>query len=131
MDHLVRLAKALSDPARVRILAALRQSELCVCELADALELSQSTLSTHLQTLRQTGLVRTRRLAKWIYYRLEPSLAPLIETLLTHFQDALRADQRFKRDAERIAWRLQLREGGRCVIGFCCPETRLRGGEKR
>src|SRR5262245_9064020 len=47
MDELVNTAKALSDPTRVRIICALLEWELCVCELCDALHVTQSTLSTH------------------------------------------------------------------------------------
>ena len=63
MEELNQLGQAIADPTRVRILVALLQSELCVCELVDALEISQSTLSSHLQVLRQTGMVRTRKRA--------------------------------------------------------------------
>ena len=59
MDELVLTAKALADATRVRILAALRGGELCVCELGDALGVTQSTLSTHLQVIREAGLVGT------------------------------------------------------------------------
>ena len=72
MTELVLVAKALADPTRVRILTALRGGELCVCELCDALRVSQSTLSTHLHVIREAGLVRTRKEGKWIYYTLAP-----------------------------------------------------------
>ena len=61
MHDLTALGQALVEPTRVRLLAALRHGELCVCELVDALEISQSTLSGHLQVLRQTDLVATRK----------------------------------------------------------------------
>jgi len=47
--QLLAIARALGDPTRVRIIAALRNGELCVCELVDALDISQSSLSSHLQ----------------------------------------------------------------------------------
>jgi len=58
---LVAIAKAFADLTRVRILAAVRHRELCVCELCDALGVTQSTLSTHLQVIRDAGLVQTRK----------------------------------------------------------------------
>ena len=61
MNELLVTAKAFADPTRVRSLAALRGGELCVCELSDALGVTQSTLSTHLQVIRDAGLVQTRR----------------------------------------------------------------------
>nr|MDQ2688161.1 ArsR family transcriptional regulator [Armatimonadota bacterium] len=44
MNDLVLLGKALADPTRIRILAILQEGELCVCEVADALKMGQSTL---------------------------------------------------------------------------------------
>ena len=118
MNDLILFAKALADPTRIRILAALRQSELCVCELSDAMEMSQSTLSTHLQTIRQAGLVTTRKAGKWIYYGIEPSQAEPLHALFTHHQAALDADKRLRRDSQRLKQRLKIREDGRCIRGF-------------
>jgi ArsR family transcriptional regulator len=61
MKQLAAVARALAEPNRIRILAALRGGELCVCELCDALALSQSTLSTHLRVIRQAGLVTAQK----------------------------------------------------------------------
>ncbi len=124
MNDLVLLGKALADPTRIRILALLRPAELCVCEIADALEMSQSTLSTHLQTIRQAGLVSTRKNAKWSYYGLEPAARPMLEALFAHYENALETDQRLKRDRQRVEQRLQLRVNGCCVIGIASLENR-------
>jgi ArsR family transcriptional regulator len=62
------LFHALSDEKRLRILALLAGGELCVCELTEALDLSQSLLSFHLRTLKDAGLVADRREGRWIYY---------------------------------------------------------------
>jgi ArsR family transcriptional regulator, arsenate/arsenite/antimonite-responsive transcriptional repressor len=117
MQTAVTFAKALADLTRLRVIAALRQRELCVCELCDALEATQSTLSTHLTLLRDAGITRTRKQGKWIYYRLSNEAAPLIETFLCHFADA-RRDKRMRRDTDRIRQRLKLRENGCCNVGF-------------
>lgn len=130
MNDLTLFAKAFSEPTRVRIIAALRQSELCVCELADALELGQSTLSMHLQVVRQAGLVTTRKQGKWIYYGIESSQAPLIDTLFAHHQAALDVDRRLKRDAERIEYRCQLREDDCCVVASASWNNFISGGDK-
>lgn len=63
--------KALSDPARVRILYLLRQDELCVHDLAAMLEMGQSAVSHHLKILRLMRLVRTRREGRSIFYTLD------------------------------------------------------------
>lgn len=118
MNDIVLFGKAFADPTRVRILAALAENELCVCELVDALEMAQSTLSNHLQTLRQAGVLYTSRQHKWINYGIEPGSRPAVQAVLNHFANSLAADQRRNLDAERIAKRLALRENGCCVLGF-------------
>ena len=117
MNAAVSFAKALADPTRLRIVAALREHELCVCELCDALEVSQSTLSTHLTLLRESRLVEVRREGKWIYYALASDLAPLAEHIFGHFNEMNR-DPRIRRDGKRVARRLKIRENGRCNRGF-------------
>ena len=66
----MKVAKALSDETRVRILAMLRFGELCVCDIIDVLGLAPSTVSKHLSILYQANLVNARKEGKWIYYRL-------------------------------------------------------------
>ncbi|MBW3637812.1 MAG: metalloregulator ArsR/SmtB family transcription factor [Armatimonadetes bacterium] len=119
MNALLLLAKALGDATRLRLLSLLRGGgELCVCELVDALEISQSTLSTHLQTLRQSGLVGARKDGKWMYYRLQSGQCALIETLFNFHREALQNDELLQNDAMRLEKRLALRCEGACVVGF-------------
>jgi ArsR family transcriptional regulator, arsenate/arsenite/antimonite-responsive transcriptional repressor len=118
MRELTYLGQAIADPTRVRILAALRRGELCVCELADGLEISQSTLSGHLQVLRQTGVVVTRKEGRWIYYSVDDRKAALIDAIFSHVEAHIGSDPRLRRDSKRIAQRLAIRENGRCVLGF-------------
>ena len=117
MQELVAIARALGDPTRIRIVAALRNGELCVCELADALDISQSSLSSHLQICRQVGVLTTRKESRWIYYSLSTRYAPLIEKIFSELQ-TVRRDEQLHRDARQLKKRLQMREGGRCVVGF-------------
>jgi ArsR family transcriptional regulator len=71
-EHALRF-KALSEPARVAIVNRLASSgEACVCELVDALELAQPTVSHHLRVLREAGLIEHERRGTWMYYRLVP-----------------------------------------------------------
>jgi ArsR family transcriptional regulator, arsenate/arsenite/antimonite-responsive transcriptional repressor len=92
MKTTARLFKALSDETRLRILALLREGELCVCDLMAILELPQSTVSRHLAYLRNAGLVDDRRQGVWMFYRLTTGDMPfegaLLELLGTRF-DAL------------------------------------------
>jgi len=77
--------KGLSDPVRLRIAHLLVQrGELCVCHLTDVLQLPQSTVSRHLNILRNSGLVNSERRGKWVYYRFannEPQVTALADML--------------------------------------------------
>ena len=66
-----RIAKALAHPSRLLILDALRQGELCVCELTPLVGADQSTVSKHLAVLRQAGLVDDHKKGAQAYYRLK------------------------------------------------------------
>jgi ArsR family transcriptional regulator len=61
---------ALANENRLALLAALREGERCGCELMVVLDAPQSTVATHLRTLRDAGLVRSRRSGRWTYYRI-------------------------------------------------------------
>ena len=72
-ERLASQFKALADPTRVGIVNRLAAaSEVCVCDLTAAFELSQPTISHHLRVLRETGLVESSRRGTWAYYRLVP-----------------------------------------------------------
>lgn len=62
--------KALANEKRLRIVEALRDGELCACELETILDAPQSTVATHLSTLREAEIVATRQEGKWTYYRI-------------------------------------------------------------
>ncbi len=69
--RLAETFKALSDPTRVRIISALRQTELCVGDLARCLHMEQSAVSHQLRLLRQLRLVRTRKVGRHVFYALD------------------------------------------------------------
>jgi ArsR family transcriptional regulator, arsenate/arsenite/antimonite-responsive transcriptional repressor len=72
-DQLAARFKALADPTRVAIMNQLSAAdEVCVCNLTEAFELSQPTISHHLKVLREAGLVESSRRGTWAYYRLVP-----------------------------------------------------------
>jgi len=70
MAELAELYKVFGDSTRVRILCTLSQSELCVCDLAEVLKLSQSAVSHQLRILKQAKLVKNRRDGRSIIYSL-------------------------------------------------------------
>lgn len=70
IDTQLTVFKALANEYRVRILDALRDGEMCACELEVVLDAPQSTVASHLRELKDAGLVKTRRQGKWTYYRI-------------------------------------------------------------
>ncbi|MFA9427565.1 ArsR/SmtB family transcription factor [Natronorubrum sp. A-ect3] len=70
IDDELHVFKALANEKRLRIIEALRDGELCACELETVLDAPQSTVGTHLSQLREAGIVRTRKEGKWTYYRI-------------------------------------------------------------
>ncbi|MCL4806883.1 MAG: winged helix-turn-helix domain-containing protein [Thermoanaerobaculia bacterium] len=93
-DHAERLADlfhALSDPTRLRILAALRNGEQCVCNLTGLLVAQQSRLSFHMKTLKDAGLVKDRREGRWIHYSLVPEAVEEIRVALEDLAEAAKA----------------------------------------
>ncbi len=71
IHHLrVEILKALASHTRLHVLDLLSASEMTVCEIAEALEVNQSTMSCHLSTLRASGLVTTRKEGTHVYYAL-------------------------------------------------------------
>ncbi len=77
------LYKALSEETRLKsLLLMLKLGELCVCDLMEALNLSQPKVSRHLSELRKHGLVLDERRGKWVYYRINPSLASWVKQVL-------------------------------------------------
>lgn len=75
---------ALSDPLRLRIIESLRNSEYCVADLCDHLDVSQSKLSFHLRVLKEAAIVRSRPQGRWTYYSLN---LPQIVALEQHLAD--------------------------------------------
>jgi len=70
-EHIAPLLKAIADPVRLRLLslvAAHEGQEACVCELQDAFDLSQPTISHHLKVLHEAGLLDRSKRATWVYY---------------------------------------------------------------
>lgn len=71
-ERIAPLLKAIADPVRLRLLslvAAHDGGEACVCDLNDAFDLSQPTISHHLKVLHEAGLLDRSKRGVWVYYR--------------------------------------------------------------
>jgi ArsR family transcriptional regulator, lead/cadmium/zinc/bismuth-responsive transcriptional repressor len=82
--------KILGDPTRIKIAFALSKEELCVCDIANLLGVSQSAVSHSLRTLRQMKLVRFRKEGKIAYYTLDDDhIANLLDEGFRHVEELL------------------------------------------
>ena len=79
-----RIFKALSDPARLKIVKLLSFKKMCVCELMVALSMTQPTVSHHLKILEDTGLVKSEKKGKWVFYKIaKPEVIALIDKIFS------------------------------------------------
>jgi DNA-binding transcriptional ArsR family regulator len=87
-ENLCQTFKALGDKTRLTILWALDQQEMCVCDLAALLDVTESAVSHQLRLLRTLRLVKNRREGTILYYRLaDDHIAQLIQVALVHIQE--------------------------------------------
>ncbi|MBQ1010571.1 helix-turn-helix transcriptional regulator [Micromonospora sp. M51] len=78
--------KALGDPVRLQLMSMIASAdngEACVCDLTPAFNLTGPTISHHLRTLREAGLVDAERRGTWVYYRARPAVLRQLAALLT------------------------------------------------
>lgn len=88
---LAELFKTFGDPTRIRILTALSRRELCVCDIAELLGMTQSAISHQLRILKQMKLVKFRRDGKTVYYSLDDShVATILSQGLEHMTEERR-----------------------------------------
>jgi ArsR family transcriptional regulator len=83
---LARVFKALADPVRLRLVSLIgahQGGEACVCELTEAFDLTQPTISHHLKVLREAGIIDCERRGTWVYYWLVPAALERMAALLS------------------------------------------------
>jgi ArsR family transcriptional regulator len=84
-EQVAPLMKALGDPVRLRLMslvASHKGGEACVCDLNDAFDLSQPTISHHMKVLYEVGLVDRDKRGVWVYYRARPQALGAIGVLI-------------------------------------------------
>ena len=87
-QYMAQLFKAMGDANRLKILWALEQEEMCVCDIAAFLHISESAVSHQLRLLRQLQLVSNRREGPVLYYRLnDHHINDLMQTALAHTRE--------------------------------------------
>lgn len=87
-QHMAEFFSALSDPHRLRLLSALAQQELCVCDLAAAVDMSESAVSHQLRVLRSQRLVKYRRQGRNVYYSMaDDHVMTIYQTVAEHLAE--------------------------------------------
>jgi len=106
------LFRALADDTRLQMLALIRQhGELCGCDLEHVLEIGQSKVSRHLRYLLNAGLLKDRRVAVWIHYRIAEDLDEAQAELLSVVDKLLSAEKMREMNAKLAAWQQQKKSG--------------------
>lgn len=117
LSELARLLYVVSEPSRLRILAALASKRMCVCELCAALGLRQTAASQHLRVLRDCGLVEDHKNGLWVDYELSRSAltgpsGKVLRAILaeTSMDETIRKDRKAAAKVDRMA--------------LCCPSEK-------
>ncbi len=96
------LFKALSDGNRLRILHLLTHRELCVCEIEEILETTQSNASRHLLKLKHAGVISSTKKAQWVYYHLSADFAGSHSLLHQYLKGIFESEEIYRRDLEAL-----------------------------
>ncbi len=101
MEKTLKQIKALADGNRLRVVMALStHSELCVCQLTELLQVSTPTVSRHMSILQNAGLVKNRKDARWVHYRLSEDFP---QALLNWVKSSVSDSQIILQDKETLA----------------------------
>ena len=122
MIDFLSITRALTDENRVRILMALREREMCVCQVTGFLDLSPSTTSKHLSILRQARLIESRKKGKWVYYTVAdmPGATSAVREAVAWVGKTLENDPIIREDQRRIH-EILAREASLFSEGDCTP----------
>ena len=116
MRNLIKATKALSDETRIRILKLLLEKECCVCEVMQALDISQSRASRNLGILQDAGFLRARRDGAWIVYSVDWQTANLYAASLAKvLRESLISNEILAQDKERLKHAVRIGPG--CIKG--------------
>gem|GEM_PF-121383 len=103
MKDFIKVMKALSDPNRVKIIKMLQHKTMCVCEMREALDVSQPTVSKNLKILEEAGIVDFKKEGLWVDYHLtDGSKSPYAASLLGNLRHWLENEAEVKELIEKI-----------------------------
>lgn len=91
MKNLIDFFRAMGEEVRVKIINMLLKEEMCICELIEELNLSQSSVSHHIKILKQAELVKDRRCGKWTFYSINKAgFEAHVESLEKYFANPVK-----------------------------------------
>ncbi|HOW55298.1 MAG TPA: metalloregulator ArsR/SmtB family transcription factor [Syntrophorhabdaceae bacterium] len=102
MEDIAQIYKALSERMRLRILMLLTHGELCVCDIMAVLEEPQSKVSRHVAYLKNSGLIKGKRVGTWMHYFLKEPLEGLAAAHVEFIRRELSGLDWAKADAEKM-----------------------------
>jgi len=112
MQDLIKAMKALSDETRLRILKVLLEKECCVCEVMQALDISQSRASRNLGILQEAGFLKPSRDGVWIVYSIDWQATNRYATYLAKLvRDSPVSNEVLEKDRERLKHAKQIGPG--------------------
>jgi len=115
MHNVVLFGQCLGDPLTIRIIALLREGELCICEIQSVLQQDRGVVDLRLKKLRDSGIVRTRRRKQWLAYRIHTRFVDLVETVFEAFDDTIGWDKEITDDSKFLAAQLRKRVDDWCA----------------
>lgn len=130
--ELAPMFKALSDPVRLRLLSLIAATtEICVCDLTDAFEVTGATISHHLRVLREAGLVDCERRGTWVYYWARKDALDLLGGLLSTATAPSHQDSLISADSDVVrlladplrAQLVEILAGGPACTAYLVAET--------
>jgi ArsR family transcriptional regulator, arsenate/arsenite/antimonite-responsive transcriptional repressor len=103
--------RVLADETRWRVIRLVTDRALCVCELADILEMPQSSVSSHVQIIRKAGMLESEQCGKWTYFRIDPGFLPFLKAVIKTLPASSNHTSDFSKAEARLAGR----------ASSCCP----------
>jgi ArsR family transcriptional regulator len=103
MKDFLKVMKALSDPNRVKIVKMLQHKTMCVCEMREALQIAQPSVSKHLKILEDAGLVASKKDGQWVdYYLTDGIRSPYVASLLGNMKHWLENEKEIEELIKKI-----------------------------
>lgn len=98
---MIDILKALAEETRLRIFAQIIKGDMCVCEIEECLELTQSNASRHLTALKRAGILDSYKTAQWAYYKVSDTFITENKELYNYLIQKTRELKTFESDSEK------------------------------